>query len=93
MEVKSSQACKVPASVYDSYMSMKTYPLALPADLLKEVRRKAKETGLSMADAMRLALREQGLPQVRRGHDHGRMIFRVNRGHLGKTGSGSHHPV
>jgi hypothetical protein len=50
--------------MYDSYMSMKTYPIGLPKELLEEVRRTAKETGLSMADAMRQALK-RGLPQVR----------------------------
>jgi hypothetical protein len=51
--------------MYDSYMSIKTYPIGLPRELLDEVRRTARETGLSMADAMRLALK-RGLPQVRR---------------------------
>ena len=46
-------------------MSMKTYPLALPDDLLKEIKRTSRETGLSMADAMRQAMK-RGLPQVRR---------------------------
>jgi hypothetical protein len=58
-------ACKGRAfAVYDLYMSMKTYPLSMPPDLLHEVKRTAKETGLSMADAMRQALK-RGLPQVR----------------------------
>jgi hypothetical protein len=46
-------------------MSMTTYPLPLPKELMDEVKRTAKETGLSMADAMRLGL-QRGLPQVRR---------------------------
>jgi hypothetical protein len=48
--------------MYDS--SMTTYPLALTDDLLEDVKRTAKETGLSQADAMRQALKF-GLPQVR----------------------------
>ncbi len=50
--------------MYDSYMKTDSYPLALPADLLDEVRRTAKETGLSMADAMRQSMR-LGLPKLR----------------------------
>ena len=51
--------------MYNSSMSKTTYPLALPKDMISEVRRTAKETGLSMADAMRQAIKF-GLPQVRR---------------------------
>jgi hypothetical protein len=49
--------------MYDSYMKTDTYPLAVPHDLLREIRRTAKATGLSMADAMRqgLRLRNEGL--------------------------------
>ena len=43
---------------------MTTYPLALTDDLLGEIKRTAKETGLSQADAMRQALKF-GLSQVR----------------------------
>jgi len=43
---------------------MTTYPLGLPDELLDAVKRTAKETGLSQADAMRQALKF-GLPQVR----------------------------
>lgn len=46
-------------------MSMTTYPLGLPRELLDEVKRTAKDTNLSMADAMRQAIR-LGLPRVRR---------------------------
>ncbi len=46
-------------------MSMKTYPLELPTDLIAEVKRTAQDTQLSMADAMRQAIR-LGLPQLRK---------------------------
>lgn len=45
-------------------MKSETYPLALPPDLLGEVRQTAKETGLSIADAMRQSLK-LGLPKLR----------------------------
>ena len=45
-------------------MKSEIYPLTLPADLAGEVRRTAKETGLSMADAMRQSLKF-GLPKLR----------------------------
>ncbi len=45
-------------------MKTDSYPLAIPADLLDEVRRTATETGLSMADAMRQSMR-LGLPKLR----------------------------
>jgi hypothetical protein len=45
-------------------MKSETYPLALPPPLLNEVRRTAKETGLSLADAMRQSLK-LGLPKLR----------------------------
>ena len=45
-------------------MKNQTYPLALPADLLHEVRKTARETGLSVADAMRQSMK-LGLPQLR----------------------------
>ena len=45
-------------------MKSETYPLALPPPLLKEIRRTAKETGLSLADAMRQSLK-LGLPKLR----------------------------
>jgi hypothetical protein len=50
--------------MYDSYMKSKTYPLAMPSDLLTEVRETAKDTGLSIADAMRQSMR-LGLPTLR----------------------------
>ena len=50
--------------MYDSSMKSVTYPLAMPSDLLTEVRRTAKATGLSMADAMRQSMR-LGLPRLR----------------------------
>ena len=47
------------------YLSMKseTFPLAMPADLLREIRKAAKKTGLSMADAM-LHSMKLGLPKL-----------------------------
>jgi len=45
-------------------MRSETYPLAMPHDLLGEVRRTAKETGLSVADAMRQSMK-LGLPKLR----------------------------
>jgi hypothetical protein len=50
--------------MYDSSMKSDTYPLAMPNDLLAEVRRTAKATGLSMADAMRQSMK-LGLPRLR----------------------------
>jgi hypothetical protein len=44
-------------------MKSETYPLALPADLLGEVRNAAERTNLSMADAMRQSMR-LGLPKL-----------------------------
>ena len=45
-------------------MKSETYPLVVPPDLLKEVRKVAKRTGLSMADAMRQSMK-LGLPKLR----------------------------
>jgi hypothetical protein len=50
--------------MYDSSMKCDTYPLAMPNDLLDEVRQTAKATGLSMADAMRQSMK-LGLPKLR----------------------------
>jgi len=47
-------------------MSIITYPLGLPEELMEEVKRTAADTHLSMADAMRQAIK-LGLPQVREG--------------------------
>jgi hypothetical protein len=47
-------------------MSMTTYPLELPGELMEEVKRTATDTHLSMGDAMRRAV-ELGLPRVREG--------------------------
>ena len=44
-------------------MKTETYSLAVPSDLLKEVRKAAKKTGLSMADAMRQSMK-LGLPKL-----------------------------
>lgn len=45
-------------------MESETHPLAVPPDLLPEVRRTAKDTGLSLAEAMRRSLK-LGLPKLR----------------------------
>ena len=50
--------------MYDSSMKSDTYPLAMPPDLLREVRKTAEDTGLSLADAMRQSIR-LGLPKLR----------------------------
>ncbi len=50
--------------MYDSSMKSETYPLAMPQELLGELRQTAKETGLSMADAMRQSMK-LGLPRLR----------------------------
>ncbi len=44
-------------------MKSETYPLAMPPDLLKEMRQAAKQTNLSIADAMRQSMR-LGLPKL-----------------------------
>jgi hypothetical protein len=44
-------------------MKSETYPLAIPADLLGEMRDAARQTNLSMADAMRQSMR-LGLPKL-----------------------------
>jgi hypothetical protein len=43
--------------MYDSSMKNETVPLAMPKDLLSEIRRAAKKTNLSMADTMRQSMR------------------------------------
>ena len=45
-------------------MSQVTYPLGMPEELLKEVKNAAKDTGLSVADVMRQAIKF-GVPRVR----------------------------
>ena len=47
-------------------MGMTTYPLPVPDDLLKAVKRAAKKTGLSQAATMRQAIK-LGLPKVQQG--------------------------
>jgi hypothetical protein len=44
-------------------MRSKTFPLAIPKELLSEVRRAARKTGLSMADTMRQSMK-LGLEQL-----------------------------
>ncbi len=45
-------------------MKTDTYPLAVPPDLLGEVRRTSEDLGLSMADIMRQSMK-LGLPKLR----------------------------
>jgi hypothetical protein len=44
-------------------MKSATYPLSLPTELLKEVRKASKKTGLSIADAMCQSMK-LGLPTL-----------------------------
>jgi hypothetical protein len=44
-------------------MKMNSYPLAIPSDLLKDLRKAAQQSGLSMADTMRQSMK-LGLPGV-----------------------------
>ena len=50
--------------MYDSSMKSETVPLAMPPDLLREMRQVAKETGLSIADVMRQSMK-LGAPKLR----------------------------
>jgi hypothetical protein len=43
--------------MYDTSMKSGTYPLAMPPDLLGEMRKAAKRTNLSIADTMRQSMR------------------------------------
>src|SRR5690242_18113751 len=43
--------------MYDSSMKSETVPLAMPKDLLREIRRTSKQVGLSMADTMRQSMK------------------------------------
>jgi len=45
-------------------MKADTYPLAMPPDLLGEVRQASQDLGLSMADIMRQSMK-LGLPKLR----------------------------
>jgi len=45
-------------------MKTDTYPLAVPPDLLGELRRASQDLGLSMADIMRQSMK-LGLPKLR----------------------------
>ncbi|HEY3915016.1 MAG TPA: hypothetical protein VGN61_11065 [Verrucomicrobiae bacterium] len=45
-------------------MKTDTYPLAVPPELLGELRRASKDLGLSMADIMRQSMK-LGLPKLR----------------------------
>jgi hypothetical protein len=45
-------------------MKSDTYPLAVPPDLLGELRRASQDLGLSMADIMRQSMK-LGLPKLR----------------------------
>ena len=44
-------------------MKTNTYPLAVPSELLREVRKAAEQTGLSLADTMRQSMK-LGLPKL-----------------------------
>lgn len=46
-------------------MATVSIPLAVPADLLEDIRRTAQDTGLSQADVMRQSMKA-GLPKVRK---------------------------
>ena len=50
--------------MYVSSMKTDTYPLAVPSDLMGELRRCARETGLSVADTMRQSMK-LGLPKLK----------------------------
>ena len=50
--------------MYDSSMKTDTYPLAVPPELLGEVRQASVDLGLSMADIMRQSMK-LGLPKLR----------------------------
>jgi hypothetical protein len=50
--------------MYDPSMKTTSYPLAVPYDLLDEVRDTAAATGLTLAAAMRQSMR-LGLPRLR----------------------------
>ena len=45
-------------------MKTEPYPLAMPSDLLREMRKLAKESGLSIADTMRQSMK-LGAPLLR----------------------------
>jgi hypothetical protein len=45
-------------------MATKPFPIAMPDDLLAEVRRAARETGLSQADVVRQSVKA-GIPKIR----------------------------
>jgi hypothetical protein len=47
-------------------MRSKTFPLAMPQELLSEVRRAARKTGLSMADTIRQSVKLGLDPLVRK---------------------------
>jgi hypothetical protein len=44
-------------------MKSETVPLAMPSELARQIRKAAKETGLSMADVMRQSMKI-GVPQL-----------------------------
>lgn len=49
--------------MYDSYMKSVNYPLAMPVDFLRELRKAANETGLSTAAVIRQSAK-LGLPKL-----------------------------
>lgn len=57
-------------------MAMNTIPLAMPADLLNQIKQTADDSHLSSADIMRQAIRA-GLPKVRKSLAQGSRITNV----------------
>jgi hypothetical protein len=51
--------------IYNSTMATTPYPIAMPDELLADVRRAARETGLSQADVIRQSVKA-GLGKVRK---------------------------
>lgn len=49
--------------MYDSYMKSVNYPLAMPVEFLGELRKAARETGLSTASVIRQSAK-LGLPKL-----------------------------
>jgi hypothetical protein len=63
--------------MYESSMKSETFPLAMPKELLSDVRRAAKQTGLSLADTMRQSMR-LGLNRLVEQLNAGRRITNVD---------------
>jgi hypothetical protein len=54
-------------------MASVSIPLAVPRDLLNEIRTAARDTGLSQADVMRQSMKA-GLPKIRRQYHSARKL-------------------